>query len=444
MSCSIPSDSARSKPLGTASTTTSTRPAALGGLFTGLREASNLTGKDAAAALAGFNRVLRALGLILPEEHSAERRNPRSHPRPRRNPLAGPPRQKLGGVRHPPRPTRRTRLADEGRQGKLHLGTRTLSSDSNPYAPPGVAETEAPSSRYWYSDGTSLIVRNGATLPKVDLDTGISEGPMEPFQRIVNVSNPLDFLMGALVVGGFLALRSYANLESVGLLIPLLSARCAAQTPGFPAWQSELRHSHVQLHSAAPRQKGHPAPPLPHRNHDPDRRVDLRHAVSIRKSGGFRDDLVPMGAARRSPGHHWPRDLGHLRPPADQDPFGIARLDADHGNPSGCAEFPARRGASHPVARSQPPSRPQASRPHGVLSPLSTAPAHRKSLPQSARRPARGVDEVFPFQPAGPRNLSFLGGGGGSAPGPLRTTPPGGRIMAGLPSRTGPSSRPNV
>jgi cysteinyl-tRNA synthetase len=41
-------------------------PAALGGLFTGLREASNLTDKEAAAALAGFNRVLRALGLTLP------------------------------------------------------------------------------------------------------------------------------------------------------------------------------------------------------------------------------------------------------------------------------------------------------------------------------------------------------------------------------------------
>ncbi len=43
-------------------------PAALGGLFTGLREASSLTGKDAAAALAGFNRILRALGLTLPED----------------------------------------------------------------------------------------------------------------------------------------------------------------------------------------------------------------------------------------------------------------------------------------------------------------------------------------------------------------------------------------
>jgi hypothetical protein len=97
-----------------------------------------------------------------------------------------------------------------------------LSSDPNPYAPPSVAEPEAPSSRYWYTDGTSLIVRSGTTLPKVDLDTGISEGPMEVFPRVVHVANPLDFLMGALVVGGFLALRSYANLESVGLLIPLL------------------------------------------------------------------------------------------------------------------------------------------------------------------------------------------------------------------------------
>jgi cysteinyl-tRNA synthetase len=43
-------------------------PGALGGIFTGLREASNLTGDDAAAALAGFNRLLRALGLTLPDE----------------------------------------------------------------------------------------------------------------------------------------------------------------------------------------------------------------------------------------------------------------------------------------------------------------------------------------------------------------------------------------
>jgi len=42
-------------------------PGALGGIFTGLREASKLKGKDAAAALAGLNRILKALGITLPE-----------------------------------------------------------------------------------------------------------------------------------------------------------------------------------------------------------------------------------------------------------------------------------------------------------------------------------------------------------------------------------------
>ncbi len=42
-------------------------PGALGGIFTGLREASKLTGNEAAAALAGLNRILKSLGITLPE-----------------------------------------------------------------------------------------------------------------------------------------------------------------------------------------------------------------------------------------------------------------------------------------------------------------------------------------------------------------------------------------
>lgn len=42
-------------------------PAALGGIFNGLREASKFTGREAAAALAGLNRILTALGITLPE-----------------------------------------------------------------------------------------------------------------------------------------------------------------------------------------------------------------------------------------------------------------------------------------------------------------------------------------------------------------------------------------
>ena len=43
-------------------------PGALGGIFTGLKESNGLEGEAAAKALAGLNRVLRALGIELPEE----------------------------------------------------------------------------------------------------------------------------------------------------------------------------------------------------------------------------------------------------------------------------------------------------------------------------------------------------------------------------------------
>ncbi len=42
-------------------------PGALGGIFTGLKDSSKLTGKEAAASLAALNRILKALGLTLPE-----------------------------------------------------------------------------------------------------------------------------------------------------------------------------------------------------------------------------------------------------------------------------------------------------------------------------------------------------------------------------------------
>ena len=46
-------------------------PAALGGIFTGMRDAASLEAQDAAKALAGLNRILRALGLRLPDPEAA-------------------------------------------------------------------------------------------------------------------------------------------------------------------------------------------------------------------------------------------------------------------------------------------------------------------------------------------------------------------------------------
>ena len=45
-------------------------------------------------------------------------------------------------------------------------------SDSNPYAPPAVTESEAPSSLTWQVQGNALLVKNGAVLPQIDLETG--------------------------------------------------------------------------------------------------------------------------------------------------------------------------------------------------------------------------------------------------------------------------------
>lgn len=45
-------------------------------------------------------------------------------------------------------------------------------SGENPSAPPAIAENEAPSSLLWRVDGEDLLVRNGAVLPEVDLETG--------------------------------------------------------------------------------------------------------------------------------------------------------------------------------------------------------------------------------------------------------------------------------
>ena len=45
-------------------------------------------------------------------------------------------------------------------------------SGENPSAPPAIAENEAPSLLLWRVDGEDLLVRNGAVLPEVDLETG--------------------------------------------------------------------------------------------------------------------------------------------------------------------------------------------------------------------------------------------------------------------------------
>jgi hypothetical protein len=75
-----------------------------------------------------------------------------------------------------------------------------MSDALNPYAPPTVAETEACTTRYWHVDGIDLMAKNGATLPKVDLDTGVSEGDFKCVPRVLQVFNAPGFVTNMVVI----------------------------------------------------------------------------------------------------------------------------------------------------------------------------------------------------------------------------------------------------
>lgn len=61
-------------------------------------------------------------------------------------------------------------------------------ADSNPYAPPAILEPEAQSSLLWQLDGSGLLVKNSAVLPRVDLETGETTGDMKTVRRILQLS----------------------------------------------------------------------------------------------------------------------------------------------------------------------------------------------------------------------------------------------------------------
>lgn len=91
-------------------------------------------------------------------------------------------------------------------------------NDSNPYAPPTVAETEARSTRYWQVEGIDLVAKNGAILPKVDLDTGVSEGEMKCIQR-VGYNTGVKVLRPMFIVVAVIILNRFGTLEPVPVFL---------------------------------------------------------------------------------------------------------------------------------------------------------------------------------------------------------------------------------
>ena len=57
-------------------------------------------------------------------------------------------------------------------------------TETNPYAPPKSAEVEASSLPSWYCYGERVVAKNGAALPKIDLETGVSDGELTAVSRV--------------------------------------------------------------------------------------------------------------------------------------------------------------------------------------------------------------------------------------------------------------------
>jgi hypothetical protein len=72
-----------------------------------------------------------------------------------------------------------------------------MRQDPNPYAPPAAADDGSRANRQWQLDGISLLARNRAVLPKVDLDTGEHGLPMSA----IHLASPSKAPVAAVVPG---------------------------------------------------------------------------------------------------------------------------------------------------------------------------------------------------------------------------------------------------
>jgi hypothetical protein len=76
-----------------------------------------------------------------------------------------------------------------------------MSGDPNPYAPPTAVDDGKPAIRQWQLDVSSILARNRALLPKVDLDTGEHGMPMKPVHLATPSKSPMATVASGLITG---------------------------------------------------------------------------------------------------------------------------------------------------------------------------------------------------------------------------------------------------
>lgn len=97
-------------------------------------------------------------------------------------------------------------------------------NDDNPYAPPLVADPQAPPARAWYLEGISLIAKNQAALPMVDLNTGEHGGEMKCIRRALLKRNPVTLVGTILLIAAFLILSNENAVDPALLFCGLVGA----------------------------------------------------------------------------------------------------------------------------------------------------------------------------------------------------------------------------
>jgi hypothetical protein len=87
-------------------------------------------------------------------------------------------------------------------------------TQDDPYTPPKTAGSEAAALRYWNCDGECAIAKNGAVLPRVDLETGVSDVEMIAVSRSYQPFGISQGLRSLLMIGVYFAVRNSAILAS--------------------------------------------------------------------------------------------------------------------------------------------------------------------------------------------------------------------------------------
>lgn len=72
---------------------------------------------------------------------------------------------------------------------------------------------EPVSTMTWQVDGTGVLARNGATLPPVDLDTGMSDGPMRSVRRVGEFNLAIVAVSLVFGIGGYLGAKYFFDGE---------------------------------------------------------------------------------------------------------------------------------------------------------------------------------------------------------------------------------------